>query len=60
MDRISYRYLVDDLLRGKSEEVKIKAKEKINKVLKVLNRGFMSEESTAMIIVQTQDELCEA
>lgn len=57
MDRVSFRYLLDDMLIGKSEKVKEKVQQRVGKVLSMITKGYISEENVAMIIVQVENEV---
>ena len=57
MDRISYRYLVDNIIHAKPKETQRRIQEKIDEVLNITNKGFLSDETTAIIILQVEAEI---
>lgn len=57
MDRISYRYLVDNMIHNKPKSTQEKIQAKIDEVLNITNKGFLSDETTAIIILQVEAEL---
>lgn len=57
MDRISYRYLVENMIYNKPKDVQEKVQAKIEEVLKITNKGFLSDETTAIIILQVEAEI---
>lgn len=57
MDRISYRYLVDNMIHNKPKVVQDRIQAKIDEVLYITNKGFLSDETTAIIILQVEAEI---
>lgn len=57
MDRISYRYLVDNMIHNKPKSIQEKIQAKIDEVLNITNKGFLSDETTAIIILQVEAEI---
>lgn len=54
MDRISYRYLVDNIIHNKPKSTQEKIQAKIDEVLNITNKSFLSDETTAIIILQVE------
>lgn len=54
MDIMTFRYLVDNIIHNKPKSTQEKIQAKIDEVLNITNKSFLSDETTAIIILQVE------
>lgn len=57
MDIITFRAVVEKLLRGKSKELQSRVKHKILDIQKLVQREYLSDETVTIIIMTQEMEL---